>query len=144
MPAKPQSLQNHTRLDPVFHLFLGPLSFVLLIAAATNFIRHVGWMSGLQLIASIWAVVATFKIRLYALKVQDRVIRLEERLRLKDVLPADLEPRIDALTEAQLIALRFAPDSELQTLVTKSLEGKWKGKQIKESIRTWRPDYWRV
>ncbi|MBV9396861.1 MAG: hypothetical protein JO062_02710 [Bryobacterales bacterium] len=144
MAQAPQTYKNHIRLDPSFHFFLAPAALVLLIAAAISAYQNPGWAGAARILAGLWALVATFKIRLYALKVQDRVIRLEERLRLKEVLPADLQPQIGGLAEHQLIALRFAPDNELPGLVTKCLEGKWKGKQIKESVRTWRPDYWRV
>lgn len=143
MADKPQSFQNHARLDPLFHQFLGPLSFILLIAAVTSFVRNVGWTSAFQVLAAIWAVVATFKIRLYALKVQDRVIRLEERLRMHELLSEPLKSRIGEFTESQLIALRFASDTELPALAEKALH-RLDQKQIKAAIKTWRPDYFRV
>lgn len=143
MADKPQTLQNHTRLDPLFHLFLGPLSFIFVIAAVTNLIRNFGWMSVFQVLAAIWAVVAAFKIRLYALKVQDRVIRLEERLRMQELFGDPLKSRIGEFTESQLIALRFASDAELPGLAEKALQG-LSQKQIKAGIKTWRPDYFRV
>ena len=143
MADKPQSFKNHTRLDPLFHQFLGPLSFILLIAAVTSFVRNVGWMTAFQVVAAIWAVVVTFKIRLYALKVQDRIIRLEERLRMHELFSEPLKSRIGEFTESQLIALRFASDAELPALAGKALQG-LDQKQIKASIKTWRPDYFRV
>jgi hypothetical protein len=143
MADKPQSFKNHTRLDPLFHQFLGPLSFILLIAAVTSFVRNVGWMTAFQVVAAIWAVVVTFKIRLYALKVQDRIIRLEERLRMHELFSEPLKSRIGEFTESQLIALRFASDAELSALADKALQG-LDQKQIKASIKTWRPDYFRV
>ena len=143
MADKPQSFENHTRLDPWFHLFLGPLSFLLLIGAVTNLVRHIGWTSAFQVVGAIWAVVATFKIRLYALKVQDRVIRLEERLRMRELFSEPLKSQIGAFTESQLIALRFAGDAELPALAEKALQG-LDQKQIKAAIKTWRPDYFRV
>ena len=143
MADKPQSFKNHTRLDPLFHQFLGPLSFILLIAAVTSFVRNVGWMTAFQVVAAIWAVVVTFKIRLYALKVQDRIIRLEERLRMHQLFSEPLKSRIGEFTESQLIALRFASDAELPALAEKALQG-LDQKQIKASIKTWRPDYFRV
>jgi hypothetical protein len=143
MADKPQSFRNHTRLDPLFHQFLGPLSFILLIAAVTSLVRNVSWTSAFQVVAAIWAVVATFKIRLYALKVQDRVIRLEERLRMHELFSEPLKSRIGEFTESQLIALRFASDTELPALAEKALQG-LNQKQIKAAIKTWRPDYFRV
>jgi hypothetical protein len=143
MADKPQSFKNHTRLDPLFHQFLGPLSFILLIAAVTSFVRNVGLMTAFQVVAAIWAVVVTFKIRLYALKVQDRIIRLEERLRMHELFSEPLKSRIGEFTEGQLIALRFASDAELPALAEKALQG-LDQKQIKASIKTWRPDYFRV
>ena len=143
MADKPQSFKNHTRLDPLFHQFLGPLSFILLIAAVTSFVRNVELMTTFQVVAAIWAVVVTFKIRLYALKVQDRIIRLEERLRMHQLFSEPLKSRIGEFTESQLIALRFASDAELPALAEKALQG-LDQKQIKASIKTWRPDYFRV
>jgi hypothetical protein len=85
-----------------------------------------------------------FKTRLYALKVQDRVIRLEERLRLTQLLPESTRARIGELSEGQLIALRFACDAEVPGLVQQALDGKWDQKQVKSAIKNWRPDYLRV
>jgi hypothetical protein len=85
-----------------------------------------------------------FKTRLNALKVQDRVIRLEERLRLTQILPEPLRSRIPELTEDQLCGLRFASDAEVPKLVERALNEKLKRADIKKSIQNWRPDYWRV
>lgn len=146
---KPQNLQNYTRIDPVFHRFLVPVALLLLIGAVYIAIQ-IGF-EGRRAIYSIelllgvvWAIIAMFLVRTYALKVQDRVIRLEERLRLINLLPDVLRSRIYELTEPQLIALRFASDGELAILVEKTLKGNLDPKSIKQSIQSWRPDYWRV
>ena len=114
------------------------------IEGIIRLVRHPDWYNGVHLVAVVWALVALFLIRGYALKVQDRVIRLEERLRLKELLPASLQGRIGELTEDQLVGLRFASDGEVAGLVPKALAGKWNRKQVKEAIRNWRPDNWRV
>lgn len=141
---KPQTVQNHARLDPPFHFFLAPVALLMLIGSIYELVKQPSWMTGAHVVVVIWAIVALFRIRIYALKVQDRVIRLEERLRMEKLLPPALQPRIQELTEPQFIALRFASDAELPALVEKTLSGNLDQKTIKQSIRNWRPDYWRV
>lgn len=141
---KPQTFANHTKVDPAFHFFLMPGALIMLGAVIYDAIRNFGWMSIAHVLVVLWAIVAMFKIRVYALKVQDRVIRLEERLRLERLLPEPLKSRIGELTEKQLVALRFASDPELAGLVEKTLAGNLAPKQIKQAIQIWRPDYWRV
>src|SRR5262249_5637521 len=89
-------------------------------------------------------VVGLFTARLYALKVQNRVIRLEERLRLLALLPEAMKGRVEELTESQLIALRFASDDELPDLTERALKSAMGPKEIKAAIKVWRPDYYRV
>jgi hypothetical protein len=84
------------------------------------------------------------KARLYATKLQDRIIRMEERQRLYALLPETLRARIGELSEAQLVGLRFASDAELPGLVEETLAKKLSRAQIKKSIKVWRPDYFRV
>ena len=84
------------------------------------------------------------KARMYATKLQDRIIRMEERQRLYGLLPETLRARIGELSEAQLVGLRFASDAELPGLVEETLAKKLSAAQIKKSIKVWRPDYFRV
>jgi hypothetical protein len=118
-----------------------------LVFAVFHLIRHwetgpiaAGWF----LVLSIFVFIPVLKLRTYPLKVQDRIIRLEERLRLQALVPAEWRPQIQRLTEDQLIGLRFAADDEVVDLARQALEGNLNRKQIKERIRNWRPDNWRV
>jgi len=142
--AETQNFKNHAMFDPPFHFFLAPVGLILLILSIVDVVRHPSWMTGLQVLVILWLFILVFKTRVYALKVQDRVIRLEERLRLAALLPASLQPRIGELSVDQLIGLRFASDAELPGLVEKALGGNWNRKQIKEAVQNWRPDNWRV
>jgi hypothetical protein len=141
-----QSLQNHTKRLPPFHFFVMPV-----------FIIHFGWsiyrwkvsefsLDGFESVMTAAAlVVFMFTARLMALKVQDRVIRLEERLRCERLLPADLQPRIGEFACGQLVALRFASDAELPALARKVLDEKIvERKVIKQLVKNWRPDYLRA
>jgi hypothetical protein len=144
---KPQSFSNHGRFDPWFHGLGGLLLVVNLIVLIVFLVFHLRaepllstWLVGTYIVLMI----ALLKSRIYPLKVQDRLIRLEERLRLDALLPEHLRKRIPELTEDQLIGLRFASDDEIPTLVELTLDKKLNRKQIKERIQNWRPDNWRV
>lgn len=144
MPQPEQNLKNHARFDPMFHGFLFAGTLLLLGATIYALVQQPGWWGVVRLLGVLWAIVLMFKTRLYALKVQDRVIRLEERLRLAQLLPEPTRGRIGELSEGQLIALRFASDAEIPDLVQQTLGGKWDPKQIKAAIKNWRADYLRV
>lgn len=142
--ADPQNYSNHTRFDPPFHFFVLPVFAISLILTIVHLVRRPGLHSAWVVVFMLAALVAIFKIRLNALKVQDRIIRLEERMRLERLLDASLRPRIGELTEGQLVALRFASDSELPALAAKALAEKLSKADIKKAIQKWRPDYFRV
>lgn len=149
--SKPQTFANHTRFDPAFHFFIVPVFLLGLILSLIHFFYHLresdlrdNIHSFLLVLLAFALLTLVFKVRLYALKVQDRVIRLEERLRLTQLLPEPLRSRIPELTEDQLIGLRFASDAELPQLTARALSEKLARKDIKKSIQNWRPDYWRV
>jgi hypothetical protein len=143
MPENPQQTHaNHTRWDPVFHYFLIPVFGISIVLALVNTFHRPHFHEVWLVVVAVAAFVAVGKMRGYALRVQDRVIRLEERLRLATT-PTSTE-LIRGLTEEQLIALRFASDDELPELAQQALEKKLSGKEIKKLIRDWRPDLWRV
>ena len=97
--ASPQNVSNHTRYDPLFHFFMLPVFAITLIATIVHLVRRPGLHSAWLVVFMVAVSFALFKIRLYPLKVQDRVIRLEERLRLMTLLDPALRPRIAEFTE---------------------------------------------
>jgi hypothetical protein len=140
----PQSFANHTRLDPPFHFFVLPVFAITVIITIVHLVMHPSLHAAWLVVLSIAAATAVVKIRTYALKVQDRVIRLEERLRLAILLDKPLRARIVELTESQLVGLRFASDAELPALTARALAENLSRADIKKAITQWRPDYWRV
>jgi len=141
---KPQTFANHGRMDPLFHFIVLPVFGLSAIAATVHFLWRPSAHSAAFFVVSVAAAIAITKIRMYPLRVQDRVIRLEEQLRLAVLLPEPLRSRIPELTEAQLIALRFASDGEVAKLAERALNEKLSRADIKKAIQVWRPDYFRV
>ena len=140
----PQTFANHVRLHPPFHFFLLPAALVLLILTIVNVIRHASELEAwILLLIGVMMPVAIVLIRINPLRAQDRVIRLEERLRLASLLSEPLRSQIGALTEQQLVALRFASDAEMPGLVERALKGMSAG-DIKKAVVTWRADLFRV
>ena len=145
MAEKVQTYKNHVRLFPPFHFFVLPV----LLLNALNGIRHV-WLepnrgTAFALVVAVALLMAALLSRVMSLTAQDRVIRLEMRLRLRDCLPADLHSRITDLTPKQLVALRFASDAELPELVRDVLAGKLTAqKEIKLRVKNWQGDFLRV
>jgi Family of unknown function (DUF6526) len=152
--SEQQNFPNHTKLVPAFHFFVLPVLVLNLIWAIRWFFPlQVNTMFGFQvlvghfinLLVAVALITLALLARLFALGVQDRVIRLEERLRYQQLLPVDLQPRINDFTINQLVSLRFASDSELPTLARKVFDGKIDNrKAIKQMIQSWRGDYQRV
>lgn len=147
----PQTYANQRRWDPLFHFFVIPFFILGLIMSLVHFFAHITegdfrdhFHAFMLVLLATALLVAVAKIRLYANKLQDRIIRLEERLRLATLLSEPLRARIPELTEDQLVALRFASDAELPELAGRALKEKLSRAEIKKSIKTWRPDYFRV
>jgi hypothetical protein len=140
----PQSFKNHGRLDPPYHFVLTAVLAVNLFIVLCYAVKNLNYLTEWLVVLSIAAFIPLFKLRSYPLKVQDRVIRLEERIRLQALAPAEWHAQIYRLSEDQLIALRFAADDEVVELAKQALEENLTRKQIKERIKTWRPDDWRI
>lgn len=141
---KTQSYANYKRRQPAFHFFVIPVLITNSILAIVYLVRHPGLEAAWMVILSIALLVLAFLVRINALKAQDRVIRLEERLRFMTLLPECLRARIPELTEYQLVALRFASDAEIPQLVEETLKDNLSPKDIRKKIQNWRPDYFRV
>ena len=144
---KPQTFRSHASVDPVYHFAALVILIFLLVIGGIIVVRDLHtelflslWIIGLSLLL----VLMFLRLRTYPLKVQDRIIRLEERLRLAALLPSALEQRIPELTEDQLVGLRFASDAEIPSLVELALDKGLSRKQIKERIQNWRPDHFRI
>ena len=142
--AAPQSLQNHVRYDPLFHFFLLPVFATAVVWSIVRAVRDPHPDAWALVVFCIAILILGFKTRLYALKVQTRVIRLEERLRLHEILTDPLRARIPQLREDQLVALRFASDAECPILVQQILEKDMTKAEIKKAIQNWRADFFRV
>lgn len=145
--SAPQNYNNHSRLDPKFHFFLVPVFVANIVTviwlAVRNWPEH-QFLSLWEVMVAIALFVAVSAVRTYSLKVQDRVIRLEEKIRYERFLPPDLLERSHILTMKQVIALRFASDAELATMVKRTLAEGLNPKAIKQGIQTWKPDMQRV
>jgi predicted exporter len=146
MAAKlPQTYENHVRMHPPFHYFLLPSALVLLILTIVNVVRHYDRLeSWILVLISVMAAVAIVLIRVNPLRAQDRLIRLEERLRLATLLDEPLRSRIGDLSVEQMVALRFASDEEVARLVEKALTEQMKPAEIKKAVVNWRADLFRV
>jgi len=144
MERKPQTYANHVKWDPAFHFFLVPVALANIILAIVHLFRFPSFGSAWWLVLSLAFLVALDRMRAYGTGVQTRVIRLEERLRLAQLLSENLRGRIGELSDQQLVGLRFASDGELPALAQRALDEKLSLKDIKKAVRNWRPDYSRI
>jgi len=145
MADRGQSYKNHTRFYPPFHFIASPILLLYLV----NELRHL-WLNpnrstAFAALVAFGILTGLFASRAMALKVQDRVIRLEMQARMRSLLPAELQARLHELTPQQMVALRFAGDAELAELVRSVLSGKLASqKAIKLAIKEWQGDYLRA
>lgn len=145
MPTTPQNYANHTRWHRPFHFFVMPVLLINVIWTIVDCVRHPTWNCHWWIVVSVALVLLALFSRTNALKAQDRIIRLEEQLRYQRLLSADLAQQARALSVGQIIALRFASDEELESLIRDVLSGKLtKSAEIKQAIRNWRADNLRV
>ena len=140
-----QTYANHRRLHPWYHLVLVPILAANAIRGLVVAIRHPSLYSAWNFVVACALVLMSVLIRSYGLRNQDRIIRLEERVRLATLLPNDLRARVGELSTADLLAVRFCSDEELADITRRVLSGELKGRDaIKRAVKTWRPDYHRI
>jgi hypothetical protein len=145
MSEPQQSLQNHARIIPAYHYFIFGAFAINLILSVMDVVNAPSLRTGAGVLTAAALIVLTLYARVFALKAQDRVIRLEMRLRMKDLLPPALQPRIGEFTPGQLVAMRFASDAELPALAATVLAGNVQDKKaIKGMIKDWQGDFLRV
>lgn len=145
MSEKTQSFESHTRWYPLYHFVATPITLLNVFIA----VRHAWYVGGRgawwNVVFAVGVLAAVLAMRVMALTVQDRLIRLEMRLRLRELMPAAAHGDINRLTVRQLVSLRFAGDAELPGLVQRVLNGELAGaKAIKAAIKDWQADWQRA
>jgi hypothetical protein len=140
-----QNFENHAKFVPAFHFFILPVFLLNVIWSIYRLIHAFSVESAISLLLALAFFLLAFYARIFALTVQDRLIRLEMRLRMQQLLPQELRPRIPDFTIDQLVALRFASDAELPGLCRKVLDDKLTDrKTIKKMVQNWQPDLLRA
>ena len=141
---KPQNYKNHAKFIPVFHYIALPLLLINFLAALFRLTQDINFYALNELGLAVALIIVAVFTRLFALKAQDRVIRLEEQLRIQALLPDALKTDAGRLTMGQIVALRFASDEELAELTQDALDHNTSPNALKQAVKNWRPDYNRV
>ena len=145
MSQSDQNFENHAKVVPAYHYWMTSMLVLPSLYLGYGVVTDFSFADLVTFIFSVGVVFAAFFARWFALGVQDRVIRLEERMRMEKLLPEDLKHRIPEVTTEQMIALRFASDEELTGLVFTALsEGISDRKTLKQAIKNWRADNQRI
>ena len=145
MPDQKQDFSNHTRWVPAFHFVAFPILLVNFGWAIYRLFGDASFDAVLNVLVAFALLITLFLARVFALKAQDRVIRLEMRLRMRELLPADLQGRINEFTPQQMVGLRFAGDGELPALARRVIdESITAATPIKKLITDWQGDFDRV
>ena len=145
MANQGQNFSNHTRMVPPFHYVALPILLVNFVSAVRGLFDGITFDASLDVLVAVALIIVALFARVFALKAQDRVIRLEMRLRMRELLPEDRQGRINDFTPTQMVSLRFAGDAELPELARKVLdENITKTTSIKKMITDWQGDYFRV
>lgn len=140
-----QSLEHHRKYVPAYHFVASTVLLANLIWAGWSLFRSFSIGGVIALLTAFALLILFFYVRVFPLGVQDRLIVLEERMRLERLLPPDGRGRIGEFTKGQLVGMRFASDAELPELAMKVLDGGVSGREdIKKLIKEWRADTLRI
>ena len=142
--TEPQSLKNHGRYVPLFHFVLTGLLVVNVLHSGMLMQHHYSGTAITTFVISISLLLMGWYVRAFPVTVQNRVIRLEQRMRFQQLLPADVAARAGGLPIGQIVALRFACDAELPGLVNEVLAGLSDPKAIKQKVTSWQGDFLRA
>ncbi len=143
--AQSQDFKSHRQFVPAFHFFTIPVLLINVGVEAVRFYRNQTSYQGWVMLVAFTLLLFAFVARGMAVKAQDRIIRLEERLRLGALLPAEHRDKVNDLTPAQLVALRFASDEEVPDLAHRTMTGEFRSQtDIKKAVKNWRADTHRV
>lgn len=145
MANQEQNFANHTRFVAPYHYVAMPILLVNVVWSAVGLVGEVSFDALLKVLVAVALIIVALFARVFALKAQDRVIRLEMRLRMRELLPEDLQGRINDFTATQMVGLRFAGDAELPELARKVLdENIAAATPIKKVVKDWQVDNCRV
>lgn len=140
-----QHFGNHTQYTPGYHFFATPVSVAYFAWTVRQLVVLPSVETAFGAVGGLAVVAILLMSRIQTLRVQDRVIRLEERLRLAHILPADLQSHIPTIRPGHLVAMRFASDEEVPDLMRQVIKNPdMKQKDIKRQIRKWNSDYFRA
>lgn len=143
--SETQSASSHAKMVPMYHYLTFACVLLPTVYFAVQAVRDFSVGAVMMVVFGVGVIFSTFFARIFPLGVQDRVIRLEERIRMERVLPAEMHGRLGEVSTSHLIGLRFAPDDELADLVQRILDGELSDrKSVKQAIRSWRADHQRI
>lgn len=138
-----QTFENHVRHDKFLYVYVA-LAIAALVCGIAGLMLEPVWIAAAAILNTLVILCHATNTRMYAVKNQDRIIRLEMRLRMRELMPPELQNRINALTPSQLAALRFASDEELPSLTRRALDEDLKSREIKRAVQHWQADHMRV
>ena len=145
MANQEQNFANHARSVAPYHYVAFPILLVNFVWAVVGLVGEISFDALLNVLVAVALIIVALFARVFPLKAQDRVIRLEMRLRMRELLPEDLQGRINDFTATQMTGLRFAGDAELPDLARKVLdENITTAVPIKKLVKDWQADYCRV